>query len=121
MDEGRYPPQLRISQHRKRRITADTNDCIRMKAINNMPHLEKTLHQLPRKGNIFYQRTPVEACYIQPLNFKTCLRNLLHFHFSFGAHKQDRTTGIATLQRIGDGNGRENMPAGAAACYDKPL
>src|SRR5256885_9181461 len=89
-----------------------------MKSINNLPYLEETLRQFERKTHVFYQRTPVEPCYINSLNLISCLRYLFHFHFSFCAHEQDVYGRVQPLQRIGNCNCRKNMSARSASCYD---
>src|SRR4030088_2728779 len=89
-----------------------------MKSINDSPYLEKTPDQFEWKAYVFYQRTPVETCYVNSFDLISCLRHFLHFHFSFCPNEQNICVRIQSFQRIGNCNCRENVSAGSSSCYD---
>src|SRR5690606_34104401 len=58
---------------------------------------------------------------LQPYNRESCLGHSFHLHFSPGSHKLDLNLWIQTLQSLGDGDRRENMPPGPPPGYDHAL
>src|ERR1700730_16225211 len=108
---------LSESQHGKAGITPNPDDRIGAEVFHNRANLEKTLYQFKWQRNIFYQRTSIKPCYIQPFDFISSLRYLFHLHFSFSPNKQDLNTGINFFQCVCECNSRKNMPSCSASCY----
>ena len=112
------PLTLCIPQYREAGITTYTYGCIRFEPVNNFSYLEKTFYQLKWQTNIFYQRTAIEPCYIQVLQFYILPVVLFPFPFFLLPLQIIFQYSHQFFQRIGNSDCRENMAACSATCYD---
>src|SRR5580704_5107417 len=115
MDEAGEIFCLCGAQYREAGIPSHPNYCIRPETPENTVYLEEAADQLEGQSGILYQRTPVEAGDIDAFNAIAGLGYFLHFHFAFCANEQQFDRRVELFQGSCDGDGGENMSAGASA------
>ena len=64
---------------------------------------------------------PIHPPYLQPSYLEACLRDTLHLHPPLGTDEEDLYLGVTLLQRLGDGDGGEDMTTGTPSTDDDSL
>ena len=77
--------------------------------------LAQALEQLDGHAHVAPQALAVKAADGQSDDFVARSGHFFHFHASLGSHEQDAPVGMTTAHLAGDGQGGENVSAGAAA------
>src|ERR1700744_375608 len=118
MDEGRDTPCLCGAEDGEAGIASYPDDRIGSETAEDASHLYEAFDQLNRQADVPDQRSAVKAGDGNALDAITCLRDLFHFHLADGAYEKQFDVRLLLLQGACDGDGGEDMSAGAAACYD---
>ena len=109
-------PKLSGSLHgRPRHIAAGTDDHIRLKIADDPFCSNNRCHSFNRCVYVCERELPLEAAHLDEADRITRLGNKRGFHPLFGADKSDLRARRNHFDPIGNGNGRVDMTAGAAA------
>ena len=101
-------------QSRSTGIPSYADHHIGIELLNQIPSPPQAGRQLERQADILPPLLAVQAYHIQTYDPVTGRRHFFHFHPVFRTHEQYFRIFLATSYFVGNGNSRENMPAGSA-------
>ena len=105
-------------QHGAAGIAAHAHGRLRAKLTDDAARLPLAAQQLGDDGDVLPQVPAVKSGHGQADDAVARVGHALHLHAAFGADEEDVRIGAQGLQRVGDGDGGEDVSARAASADD---
>src|SRR5690606_4360308 len=102
-------------------VTSYPHSHIGFEITDNLVCLTDTFIQFEGQGKVLPERRPLYALDVEADNLISRIRYLSHFHFPIASHEQQYGIWCQALQRIGNSDGREDMPSCTASADDNPF
>ena len=120
LNQRRNAHPLRAPQHRSAGVPPEADDHIGPEAADHPSSLDQRREHLGWNGQVAQRQPPLQSRHGQADDRIAKRRHLLHLHLALGPDEQDVQTVVQPApERLGDGDGRIDMPSGASAAqYD---
>ena len=114
LDERWYVHPLSGSEQRTTGIPTNTYGHLGLEGAHELAGLHHAAQEAPRKREVLHEGAAVESADGETFDGIASGRYLFHLHLPFRPHEQELGITLPFAHRIGDGDGREDVTAGAS-------